>query len=204
MSQPAFLFILKCITLVTVLLCLPAITPLLGREDAQFANSQQTSKTKPTANQLGGTPSNTNVIPVNVTKTSSKKNIPLFENIELSPKFKPDPQILRGISGGTEEVQKQSGKAQTETGACLGFIDSIADHKLTLTTGFSYLKMKVFSSGDTILLVRGPGGSWCSDDVSDRNPEVAGQWLAGTYEIWVGSYEANASHPYLLQITEVK
>ncbi|MCA6527475.1 MAG: hypothetical protein ACK5Y4_02415, partial [Pseudanabaena sp.] len=63
-------------------------------------------------------------------------------------------------------------------------------------------KMQVKSSGDTILLVRGPGGSWCSDDVSDRNPEISGDWLEGTYEVWVGSYEENTSFPYLLQLTE--
>jgi len=51
------------------------------------------------------------------------------------------------------------------------------------------------------LLVKGPGGTWCNDDVSDRNPIIAGEWLSGTYSIWVGSYEQNASFPYLLEIT---
>jgi hypothetical protein len=54
------------------------------------------------------------------------------------------------------------------------------------------------------MLIRGPGGSWCSDDVSDRNPVIAGEWLPGKYEVWVGSYEANMSFPYLLELSEEK
>jgi hypothetical protein len=135
---------------------------------------------------------------------SKKSDIRLFENLAIAPKFKPDPQVLRGISGGTEETQKYSGKAQTETGACIGFVDAAPDHKITLTGEFKHLSLKVMSSGDTVLLIRGPGGSWCSDDVSDRNPEIGGAWLPGTYEIWVGSYEANTSFPYLLQLSETR
>lgn len=126
----------------------------------------------------------------------------MFEDIAIAPNFSPKAIELRGISGGTVETQKTSGRKSTETGDCIGFIDSAPDHKITLTKPFRYLKLQVKSSGDTILLVRGPGGSWCSDDVSDRNPEISGDWLEGTYEVWVGSYEENTSFPYLLQVTE--
>lgn len=126
----------------------------------------------------------------------------MFEDIAIAPSFTPTVIELRGISGGVVETQKTSGRKSTETGPCIGFIDSTPDHKITLTKPFRYLKLQVKSSGDTILLVKGPGGSWCNDDVSDRNPEIAGDWLEGTYEVWVGSYEQNASFPYLLQITE--
>ncbi|NJM27721.1 MAG: hypothetical protein HC856_04845 [Pseudanabaena sp. RU_4_16] len=135
---------------------------------------------------------------------SPKSDVTLFENIKILPSFKPDPQVLRGISGGTDEVQKHSGKAQTETGSCIGFIDANPDHRITMLTEFEYLNIKVRSSGDTVLLVRGPGGSWCSDDEGDRNPSIGGKWLPGTYEVWVGSYEKNASFPYLLELTETR
>jgi hypothetical protein len=142
---------------------------------------------------------------VQAVKTPSKKSdVTLFENMTISPNFRPDPQVLRGISGGKDETQKHSGKAQTETGSCIGFVDSAPDHRLIMPQGFSYLNLQVKSSGDTILLVRGPGGSWCSDDESDRNPAIGGKWLPGTYEVWVGSYEKNASFPYLLEITETR
>jgi hypothetical protein len=136
--------------------------------------------------------------------TSSKKTsyVRLFEDIAIAPRFTPKVIELRGISGGDVETQKTSGRKSTETGDCIGFIDTDPDHKITLTKPFNYLKLQVKSSGDTVMLIRGPGGSWCSDDVSDRNPEISGDWLTGTYEIWVGSYEKNASSPYLLQVTE--
>lgn len=135
---------------------------------------------------------------------SSKKSsyVKMFEDMAIAPRFTPKVIELRGISGGIVETQKKSERKVTETGECIGFVDLEPDHKITLTKPFSYLKLQVKSSGDTIMLVRGPGGSWCSDDVSDRNPEIGGDWLEGTYEVWVGSYEENTSFPYLLQLTE--
>ncbi|MFM7887664.1 MAG: hypothetical protein ACKPCM_13455 [Pseudanabaena sp.] len=148
----------------------------------------------------------TNDLPLNNKKASYVRMfediVRIFEDIAIAPNFTPKDIDLRGISGGEVETQKKSGRKSTETGPCIGFIDNTPDHKITLTKPFRYLKLQVKSSGDTILLVRGPGGSWCSDDVSDRNPEIAGDWLEGTYEVWIGSYEKNASFPYLLKVTE--
>jgi hypothetical protein len=127
----------------------------------------------------------------------------MFEDIAIAPSSVPKVFELRGISGGGIETQAKSGRKVTETGECIGFIDTEPDHKITLTKPFNYLKMQVKSSGDTVLLVRGPGGSWCSDDVRDRNPEIAGDWLEGTYEVWIGSYEEKASFPYLLELSEL-
>jgi hypothetical protein len=132
----------------------------------------------------------------------SKKEVTLFQNLTISPKFLPDPQVLRGISGGTEETQKQSGKVNTETGMCIGFVDTSPDHQVTLSAAFDFLQLKVSSTGDTVLLIKGPGGVWCNDDGTDRNPDISGAWLPGTYEVWIGSYEAKASFPYLLEISQ--
>ena len=145
------------------------------------------------------------ILPPEIPAINSGKKasvVQMFEDIAIAPSFSPKAIELRGISGGGVETQTTSGRKDTETGACIGFVDAAPDHKVTLTKPFSYLKLQVKSSGDTILLLRGPGGSWCSDDVSDRNPEISGDWLAGTYEVWVGSYEENASFPYLLKVTE--
>ncbi len=125
-----------------------------------------------------------------------------FQSLVLTPKFAIDPQILKGISGGGAETTKIAGRAQTETGECIGFVDTLPDHKITLTSDFKFLQLKVLSPGDTVLLIKGPGGSWCNDDANDRNPAIAGEWQKGIYEIWIGSYEVNSSYPYLLQISE--
>jgi hypothetical protein len=139
-------------------------------------------------------------------KVTPKKAITLtmFENVTLAPSPNPTVKVLHGISGGAVETQKMSGRVETETGACIGFIDVVPDHTITLTRPFKYLELRVKSSGDTIMLIRGPGGSWCNDDVSDRNPIIAGEWLPGIYEVWIGSYEPNMSFPYLLEVSEVK
>lgn len=147
-------------------------------------------------------PDNTSNTPDKNTSDKKASFVRMFEDIAIAPNFVPKLIELRGISGGAVETQTTSGRKSTETGDCIGFIDTVPDHKITLTKPFRSLKLQVKSSGDTILLIKGPGGTWCSDDVSDRNPEISGDWLQGTYEVWVGSYEKNASFPYLLQITE--
>ncbi len=161
---------------------------------------------KPVRSQTKPSPTNIEISrPVSQPEINSGKKasvVRMFEDIAIAPSAVPKEIELRGISGGGVETQKTSGRKLTETGECIGFIDAAPDHKVTLTKAFRYLKLQVKSSGDTILLVRGPGGSWCSDDVSDRNPEISGDWLAGTYEVWVGSYEENTSFPYLLDIKE--
>lgn len=164
----------------------------------QFVNLNITPIPNPVEVKISRPPSNELLL-------NNKKSsyVRMFEDIVLAPSFTPKITELRGISGGEVETQKTSGRKSTETGPCIGFIDTTPDHKITLTKPFRYLKLQVKSSGDTVLLVRGPGGSWCSDDVSDRNPEIAGDWLEGTFEVWVGSYEKNTSFPYLLQITEI-
>jgi hypothetical protein len=51
-------------------------------------------------------------------------------------------------------------------------------------------------------VVRGPGGTWCNDDYTNMNPGIAGQWLSGTYQIWVGSYQEDQYYPYVIRISE--
>lgn len=127
---------------------------------------------------------------------------PMFENITLSPQFSPNPLLIRGLSGGPTLAKDIAGRQETQTGTCQGYVDQQPDHTVILTSFFDYLKLQVQSSEDTVLVIRGPGGSWCSDDAKDINPSIEGQWLSGKYEIWVGSYKPNAYHPYVISITD--
>jgi hypothetical protein len=128
----------------------------------------------------------------------------IFEDITLSPNFSPDPTTIRGISGGPLAASDVTGRTETATGPCSGFIDEQPDHTMVLTQFFNYLSLQVQSPEDTTLVIRGPGGSWCNDDYESRNPGIAGQWLSGTYEIWVGSYEQDSYSPYVIRITEAR
>ncbi len=130
----------------------------------------------------------------------------LFENITLSPNFNPDAIAIRGISGGTIWARELAARKETETGPCVGFADEQPDHVLTLTNFFNYLSLQVDSPADTTIIVRGPGGTWCNDDVINqgKNPGIFGQWQAGTYQIWVGSFNKNQYHPYRIKLSEVQ
>lgn len=127
----------------------------------------------------------------------------IFENVTVKPKFS-DPLIIRGISGGSVPASQVAGRKETPNGPCVGFVDEAPDHIITLTAFFNYLSMVVESPQDTTLVVSGPGGTWCNDDFQGKNPGIAGQWQPGTYKVWIGSYDKNDFHPYVIKMTEVQ
>ena len=136
------------------------------------------------------------------TLAQQAKSLPIFENATIGPNFSPDPRTLRGISGGSVPAKNVAGRAETATGPCVGFVDGQPDHKLVLNSFFNYLSIEVDSPQDTTLVIKGPGGTWCNDDYQGKNAGISGQWLKGSYQIWVGSYEKKKYHPYVIQITE--
>ncbi len=137
-------------------------------------------------------------------RADAQKTPPIFGDITISDKFSPDPFIVRGMSGGSVPGKQVAKRVQTATGPCTGFVDEAPDHTLVLTSKFNYLKLQVESPADTTLIIKGPGGTWCNDEFNGQNPGMVGEWLPGTYQIWVGSYEQGKYLPYTLQITKVK
>ncbi len=135
--------------------------------------------------------------------TSDVSDIFLFQDLTLTSAFTPDPQYLRGIAGGTETAATLAGINRTPTGRCIGMINTLPNHRIYLQDFFESLRLRVLSEGDTTIVIRGPGGTWCNDDYDGRNAGIAGQWLAGTYEIWVGSYDQATFSPYELEFSEV-
>ncbi len=127
----------------------------------------------------------------------------IFGDITIGRNFAPNPQV-RGMSGGSVPARKVAGRRETPTGPCTGYFDRNPDHTIQLTNKFEYLKLQIQSPADTTLLVSGPGGNWCNDDFNGKNPGIVGEWLPGTYNVWIGSYQRNKYFPYTLQITEVK
>ncbi|MBD2213750.1 hypothetical protein H6G27_28355 [Nostoc linckia FACHB-104] len=129
---------------------------------------------------------------------------PIFGDISIGKNFSPDPFTVRGMSGGSVAGNQVAKRTETATGPCTGFVDETPDHKLEITTKLDYLKLLVQSPEDTTLIVKGPGGTWCNDEFDGQNPGMVGEWLPGTYQIWVGSYVKGKYFPYTLQISEVK
>lgn len=124
----------------------------------------------------------------------------IFESLQLQSGFAPNPQILRGVSGGGERAADFLNITETPTGPCVGFIDSHADHQVSLMNFFNDLKLSVESAGDTVLVVKGPGGVWCNDDAVGQNPAIRGEWQKGQYQVWVGSRNQRQYYPYILEI----
>ncbi|MGF1498033.1 MAG: hypothetical protein ACFB8W_14595 [Elainellaceae cyanobacterium] len=143
------------------------------------------------------------LLPPAIAQTPPISNpVSIFEDVILTPTYVAESTTIRGISGGELPASQISGRSDTSTGACVGFVDTEPDHKMVLTDFFEYLSLAIESPEDTTLVVRGPGGSWCNDDLNGKNPGLSGQWFSGTYEIWVGSYSENTYHPYIIRISE--
>ncbi|TAF10978.1 MAG: hypothetical protein EAZ77_02375 [Nostocales cyanobacterium] len=128
----------------------------------------------------------------------------IFGDLTINSQFSPDPLTVRGMSGGSVDGNLVAERKETPTGPCTGFVDQAPDHKLELKSKFDYLKLQVKSPKDTTIMIKGPGGTWCNDDFDGKNPGIVGEWLPGTYEIWVGSYIQGKYFPYTLEITQVK
>lgn len=120
--------------------------------------------------------------------------------IRLRSDFTPNPLAVTGQSGSSLRVANIITQASTPTGPCLGYINASPNHILTLDAFFDDLAILVDSDQDTTLIIQGPGGVWCSDDAQGHNPAIEGQWQAGSYRIWVGSYSQGNAYPYRLII----
>lgn len=114
-----------------------------------------------------------------------------FGTTELAPGFMPDPHVVQGQSGGTVN-------ASTLGPDCGGWISPRPDHLFIAREPFEQLHIVVRSDVDTTLILRRPDGGYVCDDDSggDRNPTLVADLDAGTYQIWVGSYEQEQNANY--------
>ena len=112
--------------------------------------------------------------------------------VNLSANFRPDPHTVTVQAGGGDSA------ANLGSG-CAGYISNErADYELNYTSGSYSLGIYVLGSVDTTLVVNDPAGKWfCNDDFGGRsgtNPGLVFQSPAsGSYDIWVGSYEADGT-----------
>ncbi len=114
----------------------------------------------------------------------------------ISPKFTPDPQVYSGNAGG--DFPLQSVVTSKANGECRGLTQQLPNHSLTVQKDFGFLALKVLGDRDLSLLVKGPDGTYCR---SGKNPEVSGAWMAGKYEVWVGTENGDRTS-YQLTLSE--
>ena len=138
------------------------------------------------------------IVSLSITSATSAQEI--VKNITLDGQINPNPMMISGMSGGTLQGSEVVKTQETATGPCNGIVAQQPNHILILKTFFEFLKIEVASPTDTTILVAGPGGVWCNDDYDNENPALEGQWQAGKYHIWVGSYE-ETPQSYQIKIT---
>lgn len=115
------------------------------------------------------------------------------QTIQIEPNFQPDPLVVTGISGGSQDSQ-----------GC-GRIATQPNHVVTLSNNFNYLRFTVESAGQPTLLIQSSSGNSCvlHDSSAGNIIEAPGYWEKDTYRIYIGD-RAGGQHPYTLSITQVR
>ncbi len=124
--------------------------------------------------------------------------------IALARHFRPDPIKLQGRTSGSVNMTSLAGQAN-----CRGFASEQPNHTIKLTANFPLVDLLVYTGNvndDTTMLIKGPNGSvMCADDeYQGRNPQLSKRLPEGTYQIWIGSRNANQSINYTLSLSEIK
>jgi hypothetical protein len=129
---------------------------------------------------------------------------PNYGSGELASGFTPDPQGLEVQAGGTIDVASYLGSE------CTGFVTEAPDFQLTWTgsgtTPLRFYFIAAEAGGDTVLVINDPNGEWwCGDDSFEGvNPTIDFATApAGVYDIWVGTYTADALIAGTFFVTEV-
>jgi hypothetical protein len=121
-----------------------------------------------------------------------------FGTIDLTPGFVPDPHVARGTSGGAQN-------ASTMSNRCRGWISRTPDHILVTRRDFDFLRIFAEAAGDTTLVIQNARGHvLCDDDTYGRNPSIEGDFPAGAYRVWIGSYSQGENVRYELKLTELQ
>lgn len=138
--------------------------------------------------------------PVIVERFSFQADEVQSDSVSLSPGFMPDPYGLSGRATG-RVPSRNLGLPDV----CPGFWSRQPQHYVTLPQGMRYLRVDVSANADTTLAVVTPDGQvWCDDDsAGGTDPRLAGQFPAGTYAIYVGTYERNQRTRYSLSLSEL-
>jgi len=128
-----------------------------------------------------------------------------FGSVTLDPGFSAAQGTLRGNTGGSNSLPQTVSERDRDGNLCLGYGSSMPDHIVVLGQSFDQLTFQVNSGNtDTTLIVRGPGGVRCGDDVSRSSPgdQIQGQnWPAGSYEVWVGTSNPGTRQNYTLTVS---
>lgn len=136
--------------------------------------------------------------PVVVERFSFEANDHVQGSITLHAGFMPDPHVQRGRAAGRTPSNRLGMPS-----SCAGFWTRRPQHYVTLPRDLHYLRVDVSSHEDTTLAIVTPDGRvWCNDDTVGANPQLAGHFPAGTYAVYVGTYQSGARANYEISMSE--
>jgi hypothetical protein len=129
-----------------------------------------------------------------------------FGTITLASNTAKESVSASGYTGGSYSLSAIKNRDRNNN-SCIGFADPNPDYILVLQKDIPKLKMQVNSGGsDTTILIQGPDDSMirCGDDtgrskdasIDDKN------WKAGTYKLWIGTFNANIKSNYTLSLEQ--
>lgn len=139
--------------------------------------------------------------PVQVNRMAFEAEEANQDSVALTPGFMPDPYVLDGRASG-RIASRRLGMPDV----CPGFWSRTPQHVITLPQGMRYFRVDVTANEDTTLAIVTPNGQvWCDDDgAGGHNPRLAGQFPAGVYAVYVGTYQANRRTRYSVQLSEMR
>lgn len=136
--------------------------------------------------------------PVVVDRFSFEATEHVRGSITIQAGFMPDPYVQRGRAAGRTPSRRLGMPS-----SCAGFWTRQPQHYVTLPRDMRYLRVDVNSRQDTTLAIVTPDGHvWCNDDAVGINPQLAGRFPAGTYAVYVGTYQAGARATYDISMSE--
>jgi hypothetical protein len=141
----------------------------------------------------------------NILPTQVLADPPHFGKLMLSPGFQAEKETISGYTGGSYSLSTISNRDRNNK-ACIGFADPTPDAILVLQKDFSHFRIQVHTSGsDTTLLVKGPDDVIrCGDDTGNNKDASVEDttWKAGSYRVWVGTFNSGERRNYTLSVQE--
>jgi hypothetical protein len=139
------------------------------------------------------------------TATPSMAELIQGEKIVLGATGTPQSIDVRGYARGTVALFKTLGDRDSAQQRCMGYGSLVPDHIMEIEQKTAAVTLQVKTRAqDTTLVVQGPNDQlYCADD-SSKGTKDAGLTLAdpkaGTYKVWVGTFEPGVGVRYLLSV----
>ncbi len=116
----------------------------------------------------------------------------------LSPGF--GVERLTSIAGGPRPGSEWTGVSPHTD--CTGHMPAEPQHEIELTEDISNLRVVASHSIDLTMVIEGPEGVWCNDDFEGLDPGLLSAFPAGTYKIFIGTFDGEFAPDYSLTLTD--